>query len=335
MHYNPALDGVRAVAVFAVVFFHCDVLSGGFIGVDVFFVLSGFLITTLLRSELQETGRIGLGRFYWRRALRLWPALLLMLSAYAVFAPDFLADTVVWRDVLLSGFYLSDYSQAFWRVPENLGHTWSLAVEEHFYLLWPLVIIGCGSMTNRRASLVFGGAFLLATLWRCFDLFTWLSWGRTYFRFDTRLSGLLIGALVAVLPWRPKTHTSSNAIAGIGLAVLALALVTFEWRTLSPLTIGLSVTELAAAALVVSLIGDRQSVVAKALAWRPVVYVGLLSYSIYLWHYPIARALRDQFEPAVTVTVVSALSLLIAALSYEFVEKPIRRYRNRPAAQPA
>jgi len=140
------LDGLRAVAVVLVISDHCGVpvFDQGYFGVDLFFVLSGFLITRLLVDEIDATGRIELWRFYLRRLLRLAPALLLFLAAYMLIAPsiwpqfDFLLHL---RDAALVGFYLSDYSQAFWHNPKVLIHTWSLSVEEHFYLIWPFAVL--------------------------------------------------------------------------------------------------------------------------------------------------------------------------------------------------
>lgn len=148
MQQNPALDGVRAVAVLAVVAFHCriPVALGGMIGVDLFFVLSGYLVTSLLRE-----GR-SLPDFFVGRIVRLGPAFLLMLAAYAAFAPWFLSERTVTSDVLLAGLYVSDYSLAFWHEPKMLGHTWSLAVEAKFYLLWPLLILS--TRTLRRETLL-------------------------------------------------------------------------------------------------------------------------------------------------------------------------------------
>src|SRR4051812_5944530 len=139
LRYNPALDGLRAVAVVLVIADHCSVpiFNQGYFGVDLFFVLSGFLITRLLTDEIDATGQIDLSRFYLRRLLRLTPPLLLFLAAYLLIAPslwpqvDFASHA---RDVALVAFYLSDYSQAFWHNPKVMIHTWSLSVEEHFYL---------------------------------------------------------------------------------------------------------------------------------------------------------------------------------------------------------
>ncbi|RWC33779.1 MAG: acyltransferase [Mesorhizobium sp.] len=333
MKYNPALDGVRAVAVLAVVGYHCEApfLIGGHIGVDVFFVLSGFLITSILLSELAETSRISLRRFYWRRALRLWPALLIMLMAYLAAVPIVFPDTNGLLDVLVSGFYLSDYTRAFWGFPIYLSHTWSLSVEEHFYLLWPVLLTFLWRFAGQRIALILAIAFIVATLWRAVDLAVWLDPYRTYYRFDTRMSGLILGSLTAVQPWRPSRSTAALGVIAVAvLAVLAaslpiLSVASFTWA-------GVAI-DIASAALVLALAGDRQTYLHAALSWRPPVYIGCISYSIYLWHYPIARALRDHLDATPTFLIVAPLTLAIAALSFEFVEKPLREMRKRqPAA---
>ena len=155
--YNPELDGLRAVAVVLVISDHCcvPVFDQGYFGVDLFFVLSGFLITRLLIDEIDDTGRVDLWRFYLRRLLRLAPPLLLFLTAYMLIAPrlwpqfDLLLHM---RDAALAVFYLSDYSQAFWHNPKVLIHTWSLSVEEHFYLIWPFCGAAAGSDRTPLAS---------------------------------------------------------------------------------------------------------------------------------------------------------------------------------------
>jgi peptidoglycan/LPS O-acetylase OafA/YrhL len=170
MTYNPALDGVRAVAIIVVMLFHARAPTalGGYIGVDVFFVLSGYLITTLLLQELQTNHRIDLRRFYLRRLIRLAPALLVMLAIYVIVAP------FVWPSIadhgwqaFLAAIYLSDYSVAFWGTPDILSHTWSLSIEEHFYLLWPVVLAFAVRRWDRRSLVIVLGVFyVLATLFR-------------------------------------------------------------------------------------------------------------------------------------------------------------------------
>ena len=149
MTYIPALDGVRALAVIAVVAFHCGIPAarGGMVGVDLFFVLSGYLITTILRRELLKTGKISLAGFYWSRMLRLWPPLILFLVFYYWLGAFLFPGIEVLPQIGIAALYLTDYSMAIWRSPAELGHTWSLSVEEHFYLVWPLFLLTTRSLT--------------------------------------------------------------------------------------------------------------------------------------------------------------------------------------------
>ncbi|RAZ84548.1 acyltransferase [Mesorhizobium hawassense] len=325
---NAALDGLRAVAIGLVVAFHCNraVAPGGFVGVDIFFALSGFLITSMLWAERASTGTIAFGRFYLRRAIRLWPALVLSLAAYLAVAPIVFPHSAAVRNAFLAGLYLSDYSRAFWGVPRvELNHTWSLSVEAHFYLLWPAVILLLARFAGRRAFFVLIMAFLAATLWRIIDLGLGLDFWRTYYRFDTRMSGLILGGAVAVLPWRP-TSAWAESLGIAGLCAIALSLATLQWQTATPLTIGGILVDLASACIVLALAGPAKTVVAWMLSLRPVVYIGRISYSIYLWHYPIIIALRA--GPTASLSwwaslIVVAASITIAALSYRFIEKPL------------
>lgn len=323
MGYNPALDGLRAVAVFAVIAFHCrfPLAYGGMIGVDVFFVLSGYLITSILRRE------IGLLDFYWRRAIRLCPALFIMLAAYAAIAPFVFTDiNPVSSDVVLAGLYVSDYAMAFWQEPFYLSHTWSLAVEEHFYLVWPLLIVATRSFSVRSLSWLLLAGFVTATTWRLADAHLWQNWQRTYYRFDTRMSGLLLGALVAVMPWRLRHHAA--LVGRVSIYVLLVALVCFRFRSIWFIGWGGIAVDLAAAGLVLSLVSG-ETAISKFLSREWLRYPGLLSYSIYLWHYPIALALRDNLNPFTASLVVALLATFIAALSYRYIEKPLKDLQDR------
>lgn len=332
LQYNPALDGLRAFAVMAVLVFHAawTFLPGGFIGVDVFFVLSGYLITTMLRAEVAASGQIDLRRFYWRRAVRLWPPLLLMLAAYVAAAPIAFAEADAGLDAILAGLYMSDYSVAIGGMPDFISHTWSLSAEVHFYLVWPLIIIATRRLSDRRVALAFGVLFILASSWRIADLAFSQDALWTYYRFDTRLSGLVLGGLIAVLPWRPS-KLSSTVLSGVALMILGWAVC--RWQIVTPwsLTLGAVIVDLAAGALIVSLASRGRTPISSALSWPPLVYLGAISYSIYLWHYPIARVLRNQVDPVTMIVIVTVASVAIAALSYEYVEKPLMALRRRQA----
>jgi peptidoglycan/LPS O-acetylase OafA/YrhL len=333
----PSLHGIRALAIAAVVAFHCSrsICPGGFIGVDIFFVLSGFLITRLLVDEASETGKINLLRFYWNRALRLWPALLVMLAAYSALSPVLFPEASAARDVALAGLYLSDYSQVIAGVPDDLIHTWSLSVEEHFYLLWPMVaLLVVRSTAAWRRFWILIAAFLLATLWRMVDAMSWQDFATTYYRFDTRLSGLILGAAVAVLPWRPTSRVAT-AFATTGLLVLLTCSLVLQWRTAAPLLFAGFAVDLASALLVLGVVSHRDGFVARVLATSPLVGLGMISYAVYLWHYPIVRVFRgDEAIPLSPeqglIVVVGSIGL--ATLSFVGLERPLRAFRMGKSA---
>jgi peptidoglycan/LPS O-acetylase OafA/YrhL len=323
--YEPALDGLRAFAAFAVVLMHCHVpgLSAGYLGVDLFFVLSGYLITSNLLLEHGRTGAIALGRFYWRRARRLYPALLLLLAVYLVLAPFIWPGKPHARDALIAGLYLSDYWLTITGDPVYLGHTWSLAAEEHFYLLWPLVLI----WSLRRAPLPVLARWLalatvLAWVWRVLNIEAGYYVG---FRFDTRLIGLLAGCWLAVVcRWRPAwlERVSRRGVALAGAAIMAGLFVAV------PAGIGaatyLPLIELASVALVFG-------ASTLPIRGRVLQYLGKLSYGIYLWHFPIVKAVSGPWY--VEAAIVVPLSVGMAWLSYETVERVFRQ-RAQPAPAP-
>lgn len=339
MRYNPAFDGIRAIAVLSVVAFHCHAMPrGGFIGVDVFFVLSGFLITSLLRAELRGTGKIALGRFFLGRILRLGPPLYLMLTAYVIAAPFFFPDANAALDFALAGLYLSDYSRAFWKVPEYINHTWSLSVEEHFYILWPFVILACRRLKDGAFFCLLAAGFAAASLWRMYcigdgGLFEFrggAAWDETYFRFDTRMSGLVLGSALSVFA-KPPRAAFANGAGAAALLLLAVPALILRWKEPAALGGWAVLVDVAAAALIIAA-AARESLFARLLGCKPLAYLGLLSYSIYLWHYPVARILRDRMEHGAAFLAVTAISVALAALSYEFLEKPLRAYRKSLAA---
>ncbi|MGH6643341.1 MAG: acyltransferase family protein [Bradyrhizobium sp.] len=342
LQYNPAFDGLRAVAVILVIADHCDVtvFDQGYFGVDLFFVLSGFLITRLLVEETDATGRIDLLRFYLRRLLRLTPALLLMLAGYLLIAP------LLWpqlglmshvRDAALVGFYLSDYSQAFWHHPKVLIHTWSLSVEEHFYLIWPFAVLLLARIAHRWRLVVLFGIYLLASTWRIYGYET-LGWDATYYRFDTRISGLVCGALLATI-LRHKDSISTGVANAAGLvawAALTVCLSIGYWRAPWSLVIMTNLAHVAAFGLLISA-STKDSWVSSVLSAPPLVSIGIISYGMYLWHYPAAIYLRELLPSYLTAPIVLGFSMVMATISYLTVERPLQRYRRslggyRPSA---
>jgi peptidoglycan/LPS O-acetylase OafA/YrhL len=311
MRYNPALDGIRALAVLAVVCHHAFVpgFENGRSGVDVFFVLSGFLITSLLAAE-QHAGGIKLGAFYLRRARRLYPALLLMVGLVMAFAPLWGAHAPTGADASIAVFYLSDYAAAYGHLSETIKHTWSLAVEEHFYLLWPLCVMALCRMPRRTALSMLVLGYIVATGWRLHVADNAGDWIANY-RFDTRLSGLLLGSLLAFLPARK----------GWGWAVLPLGMLT----ALS--TDPMGITNIRAEWLGAALVMWARSG-AELLTWRPLPYLGRISYGLYLFHWPIAMLFREsQTWPVILVASLGG-GLVLASTSYGTVERAFRQRRR-------
>jgi len=350
--YMPGLDGLRALAVLAVIAYHEQLgwAPGGLLGVGVFFTLSGYLITDLLLGHWCARGRLDLADFWLRRARRLLPALFVMLAVVTawitVMSPARLASlrgAVAGAATYSSNwYYIATHSSYFARFapPGPFDHLWSLAVEEQFYLVWPwLLLIGVCCLRGRRATavrwlalptlaLAAGSAVLMVALYHPgYDP------TRIYEGSDTRACGLLIGAALAMLwPSRRASRPArwaSFALDGAGMAGLAvIGLMIWRVGQYSPLTyqgglVALSVATagvLAAAACPGSLVG-------LALGWRPLRWLGVRSYGIYLWHYPVIL-LTSPANPApdlprAAVQVVASVG--IAAVSWRFVEEPIRR----------
>lgn len=315
----PELDGLRAVAVLSVLFFHAmpnGPASGGFVGVDVFFVLSGFLITSILEVSGKQD-RLRLRRFYWHRVLRLMPPLLLFLASYLLVAPFVWPDHNHLRDTALSAGYISNYTYAFWRLPLYLQHTWSLSVEEQFYLIWPLVL---SLLIRSRSPLVWLlSAYVASTFWRFSFGEDWLIY---YYRSDARVSGLILGAVI----YFSLSYVRASAAAAWGGALI-LTMIVLLGR-ISDAAWYIPFAEGASAVIICAIWSGKAGAIGSALRWRPVVMLGKLSYGIYLWHYPIAYALRDDLPFVTTTIIVLGSSVALAALSYVTVEAWARRIKS-------
>jgi peptidoglycan/LPS O-acetylase OafA/YrhL len=334
-------------------------LPGGFIGVDVFFVLSGFLITSLLYDELADGGRIHLGAFWTRRARRLLPAALVMIVAVLVARPLFVPDSVAglrgdavaaalwssnWRFALQGTNY---FSQGL--TPSPLQHTWSLAVEEQFYVIWPLLLLACRAVKRRRL-LTLSLAGVAASAVATFVLARVASPGRVYFGTDTRAQELLVGAAVAALlapTWRwrvanPLERWSPQLaryrwvpllLSVGGLGALAGIATTMDGAPSEFQDGLLLVTALAAAALVAGVVLDSGHAVARVLSTRPFVGIGRISYGLYLWHWPVFLALdgeRTGLQGYELAGLRFAVTGVIAVLSFVLIERPAQRVRVRP-----
>jgi peptidoglycan/LPS O-acetylase OafA/YrhL len=347
--HQPALDGLRGLAVAGVLLFHGGHLSGGFLGVDAFFVLSGFLITSLLLVETRDRGGIALRAFWARRARRLLPALAGVLAAVALYAlvlakPDELAT--IRGDALATIGYFANWraiftSRDYWalfRSPSPLEHTWSLAIEEQFYLVWPLLVAilvrGRPGRDAARRVLVTSIALALASLAWMLVIFDPAKPSRVYFGTDTRIASILVGAALAA--WLSLRGPARTRLACAGLqagGLTCLGFVVLGWARLSGSSDilyrgGLFVTAAATAVVIAAAVHPQSGGVGRLLSFRPLCTLGLVSYGAYLWHWPIYIVLDESRVhlggwPLLAVRIGATLA--VAAASYRVVERPIRR----------
>ena len=335
--YRPDIDGLRAVAVVGVVLYHAEAfgLRGGFVGVDVFFVISGYLITRILLKEHAQTGRVSILGFYARRVRRLLPALYAMLLVVSVlvlviYAPGdtrrfagsllaalgFVSNVYFWRS---SGYFSEDAHIA------PLLHTWSLAVEEQFYLFWPLALILMLSRAPSRQLLLplAGAAFFISLAGAEFGNSNYPQ--PTFYLLPTRAFELLAGAGLAIMPtFSPRQHFAADAICVLGLCLILGSYVMFTPSTPFP---GLAALVPCFGAACLILAGERSGLARQVLGNRAIVGVGLLSYSWYLWHWPgfaIWRYITFRGPTLIEAVIIALLTLGLAWLSWRFVEHAFR-----------
>jgi peptidoglycan/LPS O-acetylase OafA/YrhL len=338
---------VRAVAVLSVIAYHFGAgwAPGGFLGVDMFFVLSGYLITSLLVVEWGKSSTIDLVAFWARRARRLLPALLLVLVAIAVWASisahrdqlDGIRADSIWTLFYGANWHLIDSSQSYFamvREASPLRHTWSLAIEEQFYLVWPLIALACLGLARGRRRLlavVCGVGIVASSLWMA-HLFDVTDRSRAYYGTDSRVGQLMVGALLglALLRWSPRTRTQRVAVQGAGALGAAVCLWFFlEVRDADSAMYrgGFLVFGIATAALVAAVVQNSRNPLRAGLSWKPVVWIGAISYGLYLWHWPIVVAVTPQTLGRAgwqLGAVRLGLTFGIAALSYYLLEQPVR-----------
>ena len=361
----PALDGIRALAIVLVLFFHGGFswAGGGFFGVDVFFVLSGFLITGLLVSEYRQHAGIGLKRFWGHRVRRLLPALLVMLVGVALYGwflapPDTLGE--LRNSAVATLLYVNNWHQAAGGqgyfaaldTPQPLLHTWSLSIEEQFYVVWPLVVLGVLKWSRSLRTLLV--LTLVGAVASAVDMAVVFGNGsgeaRAYYGTDTRAQALLVGAALAIAVAHPLVRRRSGPVrattlvrsftlgraaraalvtlGGVGLAVVVGSAATVDATSSWIYRGGFTLVALATAAVIASVALLPASPWGRALSLRPVRYVGAISYGLYLYHWPIFVAL-DHGRTGLSGWPLFALrvgcSVVVAALSLHFLELPIRR----------
>lgn len=328
--YRPDIDGLRAVAVLAILWFHSGLpgMPGGYTGVDVFFVISGYLITSIIRRDSAE-GIFSFASFYERRFRRIAPALLTvtattMAVGYVLLLPDELdrlSKSATAAVSMVPNIYfwltLNYFAPPHWIAP--LLHSWSLGVEEQFYLLFPATLILAGRFWKMRPAIAL---LAVGSLALCM-LSTPTMPAASFYLLPTRGWELMVGAFLAVGIGVPECFREAGAITGVALILAACLLLSADdlfpgWRALLP-AIG--------AALVIA--GGTKSTVARALSFGPCVYIGRVSYSLYLWHWPIFVFMRhwrtEQALPPLWALGGMCLALVLAAASYHWIEQPARR----------
>ncbi|WP_289135913.1 acyltransferase family protein [uncultured Brevibacillus sp.] len=349
--YMAGIDGLRALAVLAVIVYHLNYnwAPGGLLGVGIFFVLSGYLITDLLIAQWARHGRLDMKDFWIRRARRLLPALLsllmLVVAWVAIFSPAHMSS--VRGDVPAAILYVSNWWLIFQDVsyfekfgpPSPLGHLWSLAVEEQFYLFWPLLLALGLHFVKRRGPLIMLTlvAAALSALAMALLYEPGLDPSRVYYGTDTRVFALLIGAVLAMVwPSRKlspdisaKARITLDTIGYLGLAILLYSI----WKTNQYddfLYRGGLVLLSLVSAVVVAVLAHPASHFAKWMGCKPLRWFGVRSYAIYLWHYPIIVMTTPTVEQSEWSQITRAIlqltaTLVLAALSWKYIEEPIRR----------
>ncbi len=351
--YVPGLDGLRAVAVVAVLLYHAELqwapsrFPGGFLGVEVFFVLSGYLITSILLGQQYELGRVDLKGFWLNRARRLLPAVFVLLVAVLAYATVFLPDEVASLRAdsaaafgYITNWYLLFDQQSYFESlgrPRLLLHLWSLAIEEQFYLVWPLLFVAGMKLLGRRQMLFCvlvasaASTALMAALYHA-----GVDPSRLYFGTDTRAAGPLMGAALAFV-WAPgqilaggsRVRTLALDVAGlVALAALVYFFLTLGEDSALLYRGGFAIVGLATC-VVIAAVTHPHGRIGTLLGRQPLHWIGLRSYSIYLWHWPVFMLTRPQVDIPMDGPELLALRLAItgvlAELSYRLVETPVRR----------
>ena len=342
--YRADIDGLRALAVLAVLFYHLGLplFTGGYVGVDVFFVMSGYLITGLVQHEMEQ-GRFAFGNFFLRRIRRLMPALLLVLvpttvAAFVLLYPEdmhsFAASLSVQFLSLQNVSFLSEGDYFLGSAGKPLLHTWSLAVEEQFYLFWPLTLLLTGRLAAKRQPLLIGGLLVASFLANLAAMS--ISPKASFYLLPPRAWELGLGGLIALLERRGHLRLAAGrtAVAAAGLAGIVVSIFAFSHATPFPGYAAL-LPVLSTALVIVAGIGGPHGL--TGLLSHPLaVRVGLISYPIYLWHWPIlAYCHHLKIDPAAPLPALAivAATLALSEATFRLVESPIRERRWLPTSR--
>lgn len=342
--YVPSLDGLRGVAVAIVVVYHARVgtLHGGFLGVDLFFVLSGFLITAILLKEWLRADRIDFRRFYVRRVLRLFPALCLLVAVYlgaTLLTSDDPMEHVIDATLVLT--YISNWTAAFLERPNMLRHSWSLSIEEQFYVLWPVLLLVLLRFVRRPRVIctVIAVSALGAWLWRCALLESGAPVIRLMMGLDTRADSLLVGCTLAAvlillrpsLAWLDRHGEWLAWLSAAGFLVLTFVAGV---RGDDTVIAYLFLAALASGFLVLHLIGPHDGPLRRALEWGPLTWLGRISYGVYLWHFPLFIVFANKlgWSPLQVLLLGGPITVAAAAASFYAVEQPFLKLKRRFAS---
>lgn len=349
--YLPSIDALRALAVISVIIYHINplILPGGFLGVDLFFVISGYLITSLLINEYEKTGKINLIKFYIRRARRLLPALYFMITFVLIFMVifnKFLLEKT-YLDSLFGYFYLSNWWYIFHKInyfdkfslSTPFKHLWSLAIEEQYYLLFPIIFLLFNKISTffKKNNILkyFILILILLSIFLHIYLLDFKNVNRVYFGTDTRIFSILIGALFAVSIPIKKLYEKINRRKSLKFTIMSLLLL------ISLLSIMIFVNEYSRllypygfvlfsvlSSLLFIFVSHQNTIISRLFSFKPLVYIGKISYSMYLWHFPIIILVTSltEYNSLDNLHIIITLILIIAmsCFSYYFIEKPIR-----------
>ena len=343
--YVPELDGLRGIAIIFVMLFHFEFpfFEGGFIGVDVFFVLSGFLITSLLIQEFDRIDHINLRYFYVRRVLRLGPALICLLVifcciSFMVLDREEAIDNLI--DALISLIYFSNWARAFMlHPPDFVGHTWSLSIEEQFYILWPISLLILLRLIKDRRYIAITTFVIALCAWclRAYLAVNQTPVERLYNGLDTRADALMIGCALGVLVSSKliseniKKRLSKLLIIIAPFSMMGLFAFAIFGRWQGPVMYlyGFFMVEIFTAVLIIDCLIVNQSIIRRFLKIKWLVWIGSVSYGLYLWHYPIYRMLSAMgFSPFIVIVIGILMTFAIAACSYYLLEKPILKFKE-------
>jgi peptidoglycan/LPS O-acetylase OafA/YrhL len=341
----PALDGLRGIAIIAVLIHHqltTFALKGGFLGVDLFFVLSGFLITGLLVSEFENTGSVSFRKFYMRRVLRLGPALGVYLISCLIVAyhTQLISVPRQLKLIAIALLYSTNWRMAFGWDPvlDTTAIIWSLSIEEQFYLAWPLLLFACLSLKCRKKFIA--GALVLVIIAICIYRNILLNTGadltRLYYGTDTRADALLVGCFTALLPFH-RTRLKGNRLFGIAAILAAIlflyltATVSFtdEWLYRG----GFTFVAALAALVILTAANSPPLLLSAALQWFPLRWFGRISYGLYLWHWMVIQTTTLYYFGYWEPWAKLALAVGIAAASFYVVELPFNRLKTRFASR--